>query len=76
MKRLDIDQGQVKANRGVPGVDQIPIDDFMAFAHENWSKIRSSVFAGTYKPLPIKRVEIPKATEALVSWGFPPCLIA
>jgi retron-type reverse transcriptase len=53
---------QVKANRGAPGVDNMPIDDFMAYAHEHWEEIRSSIFAGTYKPLPVKRVEIPKAT--------------
>jgi RNA-directed DNA polymerase len=48
---------QVKANRGGPGMDNMPIDDFMAFAQEHWTEIRSSIFAGTYKPLPVKRVE-------------------
>lgn len=65
---------QVKANRGAPGVDNMPIDDFMAFAHEHWEKIRSSVFAGTYKPLPVKRVEIPKATGGTRPLGIPAVL--
>ena len=65
---------QVKANRGAPGVDNMPIDDFMAFAHEHWEKIRSSIFAGTYKPLPVKRVEIPKATGGTRPLGIPAVL--
>jgi len=65
---------QVKANRGAPGVDNMPIDDFMAFAHEHWTEIRSSIFAGTYKPLPVKRVEIPKATGGTRPLGIPAVL--
>ena len=33
---------RVKANKGAPGVDNMPIDDFMAFAREHWTEIRSS----------------------------------
>jgi RNA-directed DNA polymerase len=65
---------QVKANRGAPGVDNMPIDDFMAYAHEHWQEIRSSIFAGTYKPLPVKRVEIPKATGGTRPLGIPAVL--
>lgn len=65
---------RVKANRGAPGVDNMPIDDFMAFAREHWEKIRSSIFAGTYKPLPVKRVEIPKATGGTRPLGIPTVL--
>lgn len=63
---------QVKANRGAPpGVDNMPIDDFMAYAQEHWTELRSSIFAGTYKPLPVKRVEIPKATGGTRPLGIP-----
>jgi len=62
---------QVKANRGAPGVDNMAIDDFMAYAQEHWPEIRSSIFAGTYKPLPVKRVEIPKATGGTRPLGIP-----
>jgi RNA-directed DNA polymerase len=66
--------GQVKANKGAPGVDNMPIDDFLAFAREHWEKIRSSIFAGTYQPLPVKRVEIPKATGGTRPLGIPTVL--
>jgi RNA-directed DNA polymerase len=65
---------RVKANRGTPGVDDMPIDDFMAYAWEHWPAIRSSIFANSYKPLPVKRVEIPKATGGTRPLGIPAVL--
>jgi RNA-directed DNA polymerase len=65
---------RVKANKGAPGVDNMPVDDFMAFARKHWEKIRSSIFAGTYQPLPVKRVEIPKATGGTRPLGIPAVL--
>ncbi len=65
---------RVKANRGAPGVDDMPIDDFMAYAWEHWAEIRSSIFANSYKPLPVKRVEIPKATGGTRPLGIPAVL--
>ncbi|WP_028584530.1 group II intron reverse transcriptase/maturase [Desulfogranum mediterraneum] len=65
---------QVKANRGAAGVDDMPIDDFMAYAWVHWKKICSSIFAGSYKPLPVKRVEIPKATGGTRPLGIPAVL--
>ena len=73
---------QVKANRGAPGVDNMPIDDFMAFAHEHWTEIRSSIFAGTYKPSESaltcrsKGWRSRKQQVAPVLWGYPLCLTA
>ncbi len=65
---------RVKSNKGAPGVDNMPIDDFMAFARKHWEKIRWSIFAGTYHPLPVKRVEIPKATGGTRPLGIPAVL--
>jgi RNA-directed DNA polymerase len=76
LSRANLSQAwkRVKANRGAPGVDNMPIDDFMAYAREHWEKIRSSIFAGTYTPLPVKRVEIPKATGGSRPLGIPTVL--
>ncbi|MFH7326441.1 group II intron reverse transcriptase/maturase [Desulfurivibrio sp. C05AmB] len=65
---------RVKANKGAPGMDNMPIADFMAFAREHWEKIRASLLAGTYQPLPVKRVEIPKATGGTRPLGIPTVL--
>lgn len=51
---------RVKANRGAPGVDGITIDDFPAFAQAHWPGIRRALLDGSYRPQPVRRVEIPK----------------
>jgi len=53
--------GEVRANRGAPGVDGITIEDVMRsgvgeFLEELASKLR----AGTYRPRPLRRARIPK----------------
>ena len=62
---------RVKANKGAPGVDNMPIDDFKAYAREHWDQIRTALLAGTYQPLPVKRVEIPKLTGGTRPLGIP-----
>ena len=62
---------RVKANKGAPGIDNMPVEDFMDFAREHWDAIRSSLLAGTYQPLPVKRVEIPKPTGGTRPLGIP-----
>lgn len=65
---------RVKANKGVPGIDNMPVADFMDFASEHWDSIRASLLAGTYQPLPVKRVEIPKPTGGTRPLGIPTVL--
>ena len=53
---------RVKANKGASGSDAMSIEEFPRFVRNNWDAIRESLLAGTYQPLPVLRVEIPKAT--------------
>jgi RNA-directed DNA polymerase len=62
---------RVKANKGAPGIDNMSVDDFLAYAREHWDAIRASLLAGTYQPLPVKRVEIPKPTGGTRPLGIP-----
>ena len=65
---------RVKANKGAPGMDNMPIDAFMDFAREHWETIRASLLAGSYQPSPVKRVEIPKPTGGTRPLGIPTVL--
>ena len=51
---------RVKANKGAPGVDGMPIEDFAAFARLHWTNIRQALCDGRYQPQPVRRVSIPK----------------
>jgi RNA-directed DNA polymerase len=51
---------RVKANKGAPGVDGMTVQALPAFLREHWPSIRASLLEGTYKPQPVRRVEIPK----------------
>jgi RNA-directed DNA polymerase len=51
---------RVKANRGAPGVDGMTVQALPAYLREHWPTIRASLLEGTYRPQPVRRVEIPK----------------
>ncbi len=62
---------QVRANKGAPGIDNISIEEFPEYAHENWKGIKTSLLDGTYRPQPVKRVEIPKDNGGTRNLGIP-----
>lgn len=62
---------RVKANKGAAGVDKMSVDDFGSQARCLWPDIRQSLLSGTYQPLPVLRVEIPKPTGGMRPLGIP-----
>jgi len=65
---------RVKANRGAPGVDDITVDDFPAFARHYWPELRAALESGTYQPQPVRRKAIPKPNGGERLLGIP-CVI-
>ena len=51
---------RVKANKGSPGVDGMTVHELPEFLKQHWPGIREQLLSGTYKPQPVRRVEIPK----------------
>jgi RNA-directed DNA polymerase len=51
---------QVKGNRGSAGVDGMTVDQLSDYLIQHWPAIRGQLLNGTYKPEPVRRVEIPK----------------
>jgi RNA-directed DNA polymerase len=65
---------KVKSNRGAPGVDEVTITAFPDLFKPRWSAILDSLYAGTYKPSPVLRVEIPKSDGSKRPLGIPTVL--
>ena len=54
-------RGEVRANRGAPGVDGITVDDVMrSGVGEFLDELATRLRAGSYRPRPLRRVYIPK----------------
>jgi RNA-directed DNA polymerase len=64
----------VKANKGKPGIDGMEVGDFPAFMREHWPMLRGKLEAGTYKPAPVRRVEIDKDGGGKRILGIPTVL--
>jgi RNA-directed DNA polymerase len=65
---------QVKRNKGAAGVDGMTVDELPTYLKEHWLTIRTQLLEGTYKPRPVRRVEIPKASGGLRPLGIPTVL--
>lgn len=50
----------VKRNKGAPGIDKVTIEEYEAKLPANLELLRNEILNWTYKPTPVKRVEIPK----------------
>ena len=62
---------RVKANQGAAGVDGQSIAGFEANLSGNLYKLWNRLSSGSYFPLPVKRVEIPKANGGTRPLGIP-----
>ena len=62
---------RVRVNKGAPGIDRMAIDAFPDWAKENWPGVKCALFAGTYQPAPVRRVEIPKPNGGIRLLGIP-----
>ncbi len=65
---------RVKANQGSPGVDGMTVHALPDHLKEHWPAIREQLLSGTYKPQPVKRVEIPKPDGGVRKLGIPTVL--
>ena len=62
---------RVVANKGASGVDGITTDEVKEYLKENWEDIREQIRNRKYKPQPVRRVEIPKASGGVRKLGIP-----
>jgi len=62
---------RVRANKGSHGVDGMTLDELPVFLRNNWTAIKQQLLNGTYRPLPVRRVEIPKPDGGVRELGIP-----
>ena len=62
---------RVKANKGAAGVDGLDIAQTGAHLKHAWPPIRQQLMEGTYRPMPVRRVGIPKPDGSERELGIP-----
>jgi RNA-directed DNA polymerase len=62
---------RVERNGGAPGVDGVPTERLRDQIRSQWATIREQMLAGTYRPQPVRRVEIPKPGGGMRMLGIP-----
>jgi RNA-directed DNA polymerase len=65
---------RVERNAGSGGVDRMEVDQLRGHLKKNWLSLRSQLLSGTYKPKPVRRVEIPKPDGGKRQLGIPTAL--
>lgn len=62
---------RVCANKGVPGIDHRSVHDLKGYLQKHWGRIKYELLNGSYKPLAVLRVEIPKPDGGVRRLGIP-----
>ena len=62
---------KVKSNKGAAGIDKIPVERITAIFQKNGEQIKSSIRNMAYRPLPVRRVYIPKPNGKKRPLGIP-----
>ena len=62
---------KVIANRGSAGVDRVTVQELDDYWKQHGETIRQKIIKGTYIPLPVRRVEIPKPNGGTRMLGIP-----
>lgn len=65
---------RVKSNKGSSGIDGMSVWQLPGYLKEHWQEERDQLLRGTYKPQPVKRVEIAKPGGGVRKLGIPTVL--
>jgi RNA-directed DNA polymerase len=65
---------RVESNKGAAGVDGMEVKDLRSYLKEHWLEVREALERGTYRPSPVRRVEIPKPDGGVRELGIPTVL--
>ena len=68
---LLVAMAKVIANGGAPGVDGMSVRELEGYFEQHRARITQELLAGTYRPQPVRRVEIPKPDGGVRKLGIP-----
>ena len=68
---LNLAYKKVVANKGSHGVDGMRVDELLSYLKQNGETLKASILEGTYRPSPVRRVEIPKPDGGKRLLGIP-----
>lgn len=62
---------RVYANKGAPGIDGMTVLELKRWLSQNEDQLKQQLMSGTYKPKPVRKVEIPKPNGGTRQLGIP-----
>ena len=62
---------RVVRNGGAPGVDGVTVAELQAYLKTHWETVKADLLSGTYRPSPVRRVEISKPGGGVRLLGIP-----
>jgi len=65
---------RVERNGGAPGIDGMTVEELRLYLREHWLEIREALDRESYRPKPVRRVEIPKPDGGKRMIGIPTVL--
>lgn len=73
LDRRNIEKALIKvvSNKGAGGIDGMQTDELRVYVNANWQSLRASILEGSYKPGPVRKVEIPKPQGGKRMLGIP-----
>lgn len=62
---------RVVSNKGSAGIDKMPVGDLHAHLEAHWPRIKEELLEETYRPAPVRVVEIEKPSGGMRTLGIP-----
>jgi RNA-directed DNA polymerase len=70
-ENLNLAFKRVKKNDGSHGVDGMKVEELLPYLKQHGENLKQSLLDGKYRPLPVRRVEIPKPDGGIRLLGIP-----
>jgi len=73
-ENLQLALKRVRQNGGAAGVDGKTVQELPGWLRDHWPEVKDQLLTGAYRPMPVKRVEIPKPGGGTRLLGIPTVL--